>query len=103
MVGKEKEGPGRSIHEEGKTKAQTPTDPLRVQPDSRVNLYKLSDAELTQRYVNRWKELKSLQARYEKMAKKEKEERKGKPGKHRIPSSLTGLKTARERLRNVDF
>ena len=60
-------------------------DPMRVLPDSRVNFDRLTNEELTKRYVNRFKELQELRATYQKMLQTQKPEQRGKPPKPHIP------------------
>lgn len=71
--------------------------------NSKVNIDRLTDAELTQRYVNRFKELQDLRAQYEKMVKNYRSEKKEGAGKIALSPSLSLLKTARGLVREAEF
>ena len=80
-----------------------PLDPSRVLPGSRVNFDRLSDEEMTQRYMNRLNELKELRSTYQKMIENQKPDRSEDTPQPHVSPWLRSLKMARDLLREREF
>lgn len=90
--------------EEKRLVLETHLDPLRVLPNSKVNFDRLTDEEMTQRYLNRFKELQDLRASFEKvMASQKPEPKLKKLQRTELPASLNLFKMARDLVRTAHF